>query len=67
MTSPETKLNVVEYCSHTGRQFSEETQWAKRKLWQFNELTNKINEQKEYFTIDNETLTKKNQTNSGAE
>ena len=66
MTVLQKPNNVIEYCSHTGRQFSEETQWAKRKLRQFNELTNKINEQ-EYFTIDSETLTKKNQTNSGAE
>ena len=33
---------------------------------QFNELRNKINEQKEYFTKELETL-KRNQTNSGAE
>ena len=68
--SPETKVKVMEDYDLTDREFKIAVMKKLSKLQEnlerhFNELRNKINEQKEYITKETETL-KKNQTNSEA-
>ena len=68
--SPENKLKVMGDCVLTNREFEITVMKKLSKLQEnlerhFNELRNKINEQKEYITKETETL-KKNQTNSEA-
>ena len=59
---PEIKLKVTEYYSLTDREFKIAVmKFSELQARQFNELRNKINEQKEYFTKEIETL-KKSQT-----
>ena len=53
--SPETKLEVMEYWDLTDGEFKIAVMRKLDELWeqsdrQFNELRNKTNEQKEYFT-----------------
>ena len=61
----------MEYCDLTDRVFKiavmkKLNKMQENSVKQFNELRNKINEQKEYFFKDMEIL-KMSQTNSGAE
>ena len=54
---PEIKLKVTEYYSLTDREFKIAVmKFSELQARQFNELRNKINEQKEYFTKEIETL-----------
>ena len=62
-SSPEAKLKVKEYCNLTDKEFKIGVLKKFIELWenserQFSELRNKINDQKEYFTEDIETLRK---------
>ena len=64
--SPQTKLTVMKYCDLTEKEFKIVVMQKLNKLQensesQINELRNKINEQKKYFTRDIKTL-KKSQT-----
>lgn len=68
---PATKPKDMEYCNITDKEFTiavmkKSNELQKNSGRQFNELKNKINEQKEYFTKETEILNK-NPTKSGAE
>ena len=70
-SSPETKIKVMGCCNLTAKEFKIAVMKKLNELQenserQFNEVRNKVNEQKEYCTKKIETL-KKNQTNSEAE
>uniref|UniRef100_A0A9L0SGW0 L1 transposable element RRM domain-containing protein n=1 Tax=Equus caballus TaxID=9796 RepID=A0A9L0SGW0_HORSE len=62
-SSPETKLEVTEDYNLTGREFKiavvKKLELQENSERQFNKLRNKINEQKEYFTKEINTLRKK--------
>ena len=62
--SPQTKLKVMEYCDLTDSEFKiavmkKLSELQENSERQFNRLRNKINEWKEYFTKNIETLKKK--------
>ena len=62
-SSPETKLEVTEDYNLTDREFKiavikKLSEFQENPERQFSELRNKMNEQKDYFTKDNEALKK---------
>ena len=68
--SPKSNLKVMEVCNLTDREFKIAVMKKLNELQenserQFNELRNKINEQKRYFTKKIETLKKEPNINSG--
>ena len=71
MTVPQKlSLKVTEHCNLIDREFKIAVMKKLNELQgnserQYNELKNKINEQKEYFTKETETLKRKLNRNSG--